>query len=81
MKVSEKYPVEIRFRIGNVSSIYFTGSEKKAIELMNKYNINYVYISQLEELMYHVKLNKLAEKTYYELVYQSSVQIYKIKNS
>lgn len=71
---------EIRIRLEDVSSIYSTSNVKKTLELMNKYNVSYVYIGQLERQMYDLKMDKFDEETYFELVYQDSVQIYKIKN-
>lgn len=70
---------EIRKRLEDVNSIYSTSSKKKALELMNKYNVSYVYIGQLERQMYDIRTDKFEDKTYFELVYQDSVQIYKVK--
>ena len=38
-----------------------------------------MYIGQLEQQMYKVKIEKFEDKTYFEPVYQGSVQIYKVK--
>lgn len=46
---------------------------------MNKYNVSYVYIGQLERQMYNIRTDNLEDKTYFELVYQGSVRIYKVK--
>ncbi len=46
---------------------------------MNKYKVSYVYIGQLERQKYDVKIEKFKDETYFELVYQGSVQIYKLK--
>ncbi|AKB45202.1 DUF2298 domain-containing protein [Methanosarcina vacuolata] len=70
---------EIMTRIEDVNAIYSTGSIKKALELMNKYNVNYVYIGQLERQTYDIKTDKFEDKTYFEPVYQGSVRIYKVK--
>jgi YYY domain-containing protein len=70
---------EIKTRLEDVNSIYSTGNIKKALELMNKYKVSYVYIGQLERQMYDVKTDKFKDETYFELVYQGSVQIYKLK--
>jgi len=70
---------EIKTRLEDVNSIYSTSSKKKALELMNKYNVSYVYIGHLERQMYDVKTDKFEDETYFELVYQGSVQIYKVK--
>ncbi|AKB56073.1 hypothetical protein A9239_05075 [Methanosarcina sp. A14] len=70
---------EIRARFEDVNTIYSTSSKKKALELMNKYNINYVYIGQLERQMYDIKTDKFQDETYFEPVYQGSVRIYKVK--
>jgi len=69
---------EIRKRIEDVHLIYSTSSEKKAIELMNKYNVSYVYIGRLERQMYRVNLDKFENETYFNPVYQGSVTIYKL---
>lgn len=70
---------EVRERIEDVRSIYSSGSEREALELMNKYNISYVYIGQLERQIYQVNLDKFENETYFEPVYQGSVTIYKLK--
>ncbi|HWQ48634.1 MAG TPA: DUF2298 domain-containing protein [Methanosarcina sp.] len=70
---------EIRTRIEDVNSIYSTSSKKKALELMNKYNVSYVYIGQLERQMYDIKTDKFEDETYFEPVYRGSVRIYKVK--
>lgn len=70
---------EVRERIEDVSSIYSTGSEEKALELMDKYNVSYVYVGRLERQIYHVRQEKFENETYFEPVYQGSVTIYKLK--
>jgi YYY domain-containing protein len=72
-------PDEVYTRLEDVNSIYSTGSRKKALELMNKYNVSYVYIGQLERQMYDIRTDKFEDKAYFELVYQGSVRIYKVK--
>lgn len=74
-------PEEVKTRIEDVRSIYTTSSEKKALELMNKYKVRYVYIGNLERQMYNENLDKFENKTYFKLVYQGSVQIYERKES
>ncbi|MCQ1534302.1 hypothetical protein FTO70_01025 [Methanosarcina sp. KYL-1] len=71
---------EVRTRIKDISSIYNTDSEEKAIELIEKYNISYVYIGELERDRYGGRLDKFEDETYFELVYLGSVKIYRIKN-
>ncbi|AKB38571.1 hypothetical protein MSSAC_3981 [Methanosarcina siciliae C2J] len=71
---------EVRQRIKDVRSIYSTGNEKKALELMDKYNVSYVYIGNLERQMYSVKMDKFEDETYFEPVYMGTVTIYKLKN-
>lgn len=70
---------EVRTRISDVRSIYCTGNEEKTIELMDKYNVSYVYIGQLERQTYPVKLDKFENEDYFEPVYQGLVTIYKLK--
>jgi YYY domain-containing protein len=72
-------PDEVRTRLKDVNSIYSIGSKEKALELMNKYNVRYIYIGQLERQMYDIKTDKFGDENYFELVYQGSVRIYKVK--
>jgi YYY domain-containing protein len=74
-------PREVRTRISDVNTIYRTGSIKKALELINKYNVSYVYIGNLERQLYGVKTDKFDDETYFELVYLGSVKIYKVKKA
>jgi YYY domain-containing protein len=70
---------DIQVRLEDVRSIYSTRSIEKTRELMDKYNISYVYIGQLERQTYNVRIDKFQNENYFEPVYQGSVQIYKIK--
>ena len=70
---------EVEKRITDVRFIYSTGNEKKTLELMDKYNVSYVYIGKLERQTYHVKLDKFENETYFEPVYRDTVTIYKLK--
>jgi YYY domain-containing protein len=74
-----KNPDEIRSRVEDVRSIYSTRYKEKALELIDKYNVSYVYIGQLERQMYPRRLDKFEDKVHFEPVYQGSVRIYKIK--
>ncbi len=56
-------------------------NKKKALELMDKYNVSYVYIGQLERQLYDVRTDKFEDKTYFERVYLGPVTIYKVKKS
>lgn len=70
---------EITQRIADVNLIYSTDNKKKALELIDKYNVSYVYIGQLERQLYNVRTEKFEDKTYFELVYLGPVTIYKVK--
>ena len=72
-------PEEVRTRIADVNYIYSTDNKKKALELMDKYNVSYVYIGQLERQLYGVRIDKFEDKTYFERVYLGPVTIYKVK--
>ncbi|AKB20813.1 hypothetical protein MSWH1_0542 [Methanosarcina sp. WH1] len=70
---------EVEKRIKDVRSIYCTGNEKRALELMDKYNVSYVYIGKLEQQVYSINLDKFENETYFEPVYRDTVTIYKLK--
>jgi uncharacterized membrane protein len=67
--------------VADVSLIYSTDNKKKALELIDKYNVSYVYIGQLERQLYSVRTEKFNDKTHFEPVYQGPVTIYKVKNT
>ena len=46
---------EVKTRIEDVNYIYSTDNKKKALELIDKYNVDYIYIGQLERQLYGVK--------------------------
>jgi uncharacterized membrane protein len=68
---------ELETRLADVKTIYSTDNQKKAVELMGKYNVSYVYIGQLERKLYDVRTDKFEDKTHFKPIYQGSVQIYK----
>ncbi len=72
-------PDEVKTRIEDVNYIYSTDNKKKALELIDKYNVSYIYIGQLERQLCGVKTDKFEDKTYFELVYLGPVTIYKVK--
>jgi YYY domain-containing protein len=72
-------PKEITQRVADVNYIYNTDNKKKALELIDKYNVSYVYIGQLERQLYKVRIEKFEDKTYFEPVYFGPVTIYKVK--
>jgi YYY domain-containing protein len=72
-------PEELGRRIEDVNLIYSTNNEKKALELIDKYNVSYVYIGQLERQLYSLRISKFEDKTYFELVHPGPVMIYKVK--
>jgi uncharacterized membrane protein len=74
-------PEEITRRIADVNFIYSTDNKKKALELIDKYNVSYVYIGQLERQLYSVRTDKFEDKTYFEPVYLGPVTIYKVKKA
>lgn len=74
-------PEEITRRVADVSLIYSTDNKKKALELIDKYNVSYVYIGQLERQLYNVRTDKFNDKTYFEPAYLGPVTIYKVKNT
>jgi len=72
---------DISEREDNVHEIYNTTDNEKTLELLNKYNISYIFVGELEKEHYEKEgLKKFSKHPkYYNLVYnQSDVQIYEV---
>ncbi len=67
-------------RVRDVDIIYSTADTNRAISLLKKYNVRYVYIGDIEREKYpEAGLEKFGEQEFFEPVYNDTVQIYKVK--
>lgn len=67
-------------RVRDVNTTYSTTEKEKAVELLRKYNVQYVYVGDIEKDKYpRTGLQKFDDDKLFELVYNDSVRIYKIK--
>ena len=71
-------------RIQDVNSLYNTPNPEQAQEILNKYDVSYVYVGELERNYYWpegiAKFDQMAEAGILEIVYQDeAVTIYKVK--
>lgn len=65
-------------RIDEMSEIYTTPYKTDAINLLNKYNVDYILFSSLEKSNYKVKkLSYAGDEKCFELVYKGEAEIYK----
>ena len=73
---------EIQRRISDIRTIYETQNVEKALELIEKYKVEYIYIGRLEKLYYSsdgLSKFKLEMKEAIEKVYSNKeVEIYKV---
>lgn len=64
-------------RVNDANIIYSTTDMKKAIELLNKYNVHFVYIGDNEIKKYPADgLLKFKDKEYFELVYFDKTELF-----
>ncbi|MEA1943732.1 MAG: DUF2298 domain-containing protein [Euryarchaeota archaeon] len=70
---------DIRVRAEDVDKIYSTEHIDTIIDLLNKYNVTYVYIGATERARYRKGLDKFEDEDYFECIYIGSVRIYKCK--
>jgi len=72
---------EIGPRVKDADTIYNTHDLPLAIDLLDKYNISYIYIGAAEHERYDEGggLYKFEDKDYFECVYIGSAQIYRLK--
>jgi len=73
-------PGTIKERCRDVRTIYETNDIDEAAQLLEKYNISYVYVGDLEREMYSSRgLDKFEDTGFFECVYLDSVTIYRIR--
>ncbi|MBI5881056.1 hypothetical protein HZB90_02905 [archaeon] len=61
----------------DVKQMYMSFLKTDAVELMNKYDVNYVYFSPGAMVEFNITELKYAEKDCFELVYDKEVKIYR----
>jgi YYY domain-containing protein len=76
------YSADIGGRENDVNTVYNTSSNEQALELLNKYNVQYIYVGSVERNKYTSeglqKFNSYTDN--YNLIYQNEgVSIYKLK--
>ena len=72
---------EIGPRVKDADTIYNTYDVPLAIDLLNRYNVSYIYIGGAEREQYGENggLDKFEDGDYFECVYTGSVRIYRLK--
>ena len=72
---------EICPRVKDADTIYNTHDVPLAIDLLDKYNVSYIYIGAAERKRYDESggLDKFENEDYFERVYTGSVRIYRLK--
>jgi 4-amino-4-deoxy-L-arabinose transferase-like glycosyltransferase len=60
----------------DVEQMYTSFFKTNAVELMNKYNVDYIYFSPRAKEQFSIDALKYVEKDCFELVYNSTVEIY-----
>lgn len=75
-------PSEVRERFHSVKKMFFTTDIYECVQILKKYNIEYIYIGELEKKMYPNGVRKFdIYKVYFEKVYShSNVTILKVQN-
>ncbi|VVB87198.1 Uncharacterised protein [uncultured archaeon] len=67
-------------RVRDVKTIYSTTDLERAVELLRKHNVQYVYVGDIEKNKYpRTGLQKFNDDGLFEPVYNDSVRIYKVK--
>jgi len=67
----------INQRINNIKIIYTTPYKVDAVRLLNKYNVDYIYLSKDTRQMYDISDLKYATDDCFSLVYNKTTMIYK----
>jgi uncharacterized membrane protein len=71
---------KIEDRVSDTDTIYSTNDTNKAVELLKKYNVQFVYIGDNEVKKYPQDgLRKFRDEEYFELVFFNKSQLYGVK--
>jgi len=66
----------IETRFDNLNSLFITKYQTQAIDLINQYNINYIFFSPQARKEYQIKSLAYLDEKCFELMYSNVVQIY-----
>lgn len=69
----------IEGRLNNLNSLFITKYRTQAIDLLNQYNINYIFFSPQAKKEYQINNLAYLNRKCFELVYSNVVQIYHSK--
>ena len=74
-------PDEVGERFHDIKKMYLTKDSNEAISIIRKYNIDYVYVGELEKIIYGSGINKFANIKYFTNIHSDSgVNIYNISS-
>jgi len=68
---------DINTRVDEVGKIYSSSYETDAIELLNKYDVDYIFLSSFEKSDYNILDISYKGKRCFQLVYDKDVKIYR----
>jgi len=63
----------------DIDKIYTTKFETRAIELLDKYSVRYIYISEASRDKYKIESPAYVNERCFPLVYDEDVRIYKVR--
>ncbi|MFH1682536.1 MAG: glycosyltransferase family 39 protein [Candidatus Woesearchaeota archaeon] len=69
----------IEGRFNDLSSLYITSYQTQAIDLLNKYSIDYIFFSEAAEERYQIEKISYIDEKCFDLVYDQEVKIYRSK--
>jgi hypothetical protein len=72
-------PEEVSVRFRAIKSMFSTHNLKECMDIINKYDIDYIYVGSLEKHLYGDGINKFDYSGLFDVVYSSDgVKIYKV---
>lgn len=70
-------PDEVQERFHTIRHMFETSSTSEAVEIANRYDIDYIYVGELERKLYGKSIDKFNESNDYDLIYSvAGVKIY-----
>ena len=70
---------KISERENDINTIYSTADANESLRLLEKYNVQYIYIGENELAKYKTGLDKFEDERYFERVYREYAEIYLVK--
>jgi uncharacterized membrane protein len=75
-------PDEVSERFHSIKRMYSTRSVKECVEILNRYDISYIYVGELERKLYRDGIDKFENNMNFDLAYsKNGVSVFRFRKA